>query len=103
MSNFSMRAFVKRGLLNAVGKQPDYWIIQTATGWCEKSVLELSDLEEIQSALDAKDAESNTKTAVNSVESVTDSGENAVNDSEIVTDDSENAVDDDESADGATP
>ena len=64
MPNFSMRAFVKRGLLNAVGKQPDYWIIQTATGWCEKSVLELSDLEEIQNALNAKDAENNIKTVV---------------------------------------
>ena len=62
MSNFSMRAFVKRGLLAAVGKQPDYWIIQTATGWCEKSVLELSDLEEIQNALNAKDAKNNIKT-----------------------------------------
>lgn len=62
MSNFSMREFVKRGLLNSVGKQPDYWIIQKATEWCEKSVLELSDLEEIQNALDAKDAENNIKT-----------------------------------------
>ena len=68
MSNFSMREFVKRGLLTAVGKQPDYWIIQTATGWCEKSVLELSDLEEIQNALDAKDAGTNAESGENVVD-----------------------------------
>ena len=93
MSNFSMRAFVKRGLLAAVGKQPDYWIIQTATGWCEKSVLELSDLEEIQNALDAKDTESN---AVTITVTEPDDGESAVDGGEIVTDNGENA-------DGATP
>lgn len=48
---FSMRNFVKQGLLNAVGKQADYQIIQRATGWLEKGVLEISDLEEIQNAL----------------------------------------------------
>ena len=51
---FSMRDFVKRGLLNAVGKQADYLIIRNAAGWHEKGVLELSDLEEIQNALNAQ-------------------------------------------------
>ena len=51
---FSMKNFVKRGLLNAVGKQADYLIIRNATGWHEKGVLELSDLEEIQNALNAQ-------------------------------------------------
>ena len=50
---FSTRNFVKQGLLNAVGKQADYWIIQNALGWHEKGVLEVSDLEEIQNALNA--------------------------------------------------
>lgn len=51
---FSMREFVKRGLLNAVGKQAEYQIIQRATGWLDKGVLEISDLEEIQNALNAR-------------------------------------------------
>ena len=51
---FSTRNFVKQGLLNAVGKQADYWIIQNALGWHEKGVLQESDLEEIQNAIDTK-------------------------------------------------
>ena len=51
---FSTRNFVKQGLLNAVGKQADYWIIQNALGWHEKGVLDLNDLEEIQNAIDTK-------------------------------------------------
>ena len=50
---FSTRDFVKQGLLNAVGKQADYWIIQNAMGWHEKGVLEVSDLEEIHNAIHA--------------------------------------------------
>ena len=51
---FSMRNFIKQGFLNAIGKQADYLIIQNAAKWHEKGVLELSDLEEIQAALNAR-------------------------------------------------
>ena len=51
---FSMRNFVLRGLLAAVGKQPDYWIILNAAGWADKGVLVEADLEEIQAAIDAQ-------------------------------------------------
>ena len=51
---FSMRNFVKRGLMAAVGKQPDYWIILNAAGWADKGVLVEADLEEIQAAIDAQ-------------------------------------------------
>lgn len=54
--NFSMREFVKRGLLDGVGKRAEYLIIRDAAGWHEKGVLELSDLEEIQEALNATGA-----------------------------------------------
>lgn len=53
---FSMREFIKRGLLNAIGKQPEYQIINVAAGWHEKGVLQQSDLEEIQNAMDARTA-----------------------------------------------
>lgn len=51
---FSMRNFVKRGLLAAVGRQPDFWIILNAAGWAEKGVLIELDLAEIQDAIDAQ-------------------------------------------------
>ena len=52
--SFSMKDFVKRGLLKSVGKRPEYQIIRDASGWCDKGVLELDDLEEIQNALNAQ-------------------------------------------------
>lgn len=51
---FSMRNFVKRGLLAAVGKQPDFWVILNAAGWADKGILVPADLEEIQAAIDAQ-------------------------------------------------
>ena len=56
---FSLNNFVKKGLLDAVGKMADYKVILNAAGWHEKSVLTESDLADIQSAIDEK----NTKLA----------------------------------------
>lgn len=53
---FSMRYFVKRGLLAAVGKQPDFWVILNSAGWADKGVLVEDDLAEIQEAIDAQAA-----------------------------------------------
>ena len=50
---FSLREFVKSGLLKAVGKMADYQVILNAAGWLEKGVLTEDDLAEIQSAMDA--------------------------------------------------
>ena len=49
---FSLREFIKKGLLNAIGKMADYQIILNAAGWFEKGVLLEEDLEEIQEAID---------------------------------------------------
>lgn len=49
---FSLREFIKRGFINAVGKMADYQIILNAAGWLEKGVLEEADLMEIQAAID---------------------------------------------------
>lgn len=53
---FNLREFIKKGLLDAVGKMADYQIILNAAAWNEKGVLDESDLAEIQAALDAKNA-----------------------------------------------
>ena len=44
---FSLRDFIKKGLLDAVGKMADYQVILNATGWYEKNVLLEEDLAEI--------------------------------------------------------
>lgn len=51
---FSLREFIKKGLLDAVGKMADYQIILNAAGWFEKGVLLEEDLSEIQAAIDAQ-------------------------------------------------
>lgn len=51
---FSLKNFVKRGFIDAVGKMADYQIILNAAGWLEKGVLDEMDLLEIQTAIDAQ-------------------------------------------------
>ena len=52
--SFNMRDFVKKGLLDAVGRMADYQVILNAAGWHEKGVLTEEDLAEIQALIDAK-------------------------------------------------
>ena len=51
---FSLREFVKSGLVKAVGKMADYQVILNAVGWHEKGVLEETDLAEIQALIEAQ-------------------------------------------------
>ena len=51
---FSLKDFIKSGLLKAVGRMADYQVILNAAGWLEKGVLEESDLAEIQTVIDAQ-------------------------------------------------
>ena len=53
---FNLGAFIKGGLIAAVGKMADYQIILNAAGWFEKGVLTETDLAEIQTAIDDKNA-----------------------------------------------
>ena len=84
---FSLRAFIKTGLLGAVGIMADYQIILNAAGWLEKNVLLEEDLAEIQAALDAREhaAADNPESASNNdenadnPESANNSGENGDN------------------------
>lgn len=54
---FSFNGFVKKGLLNAVGKMADYQVILNAAGWHEKGVLSEDDLAEINAKIDAQYAQ----------------------------------------------
>lgn len=49
---FSLKDYIKKGLILAVGKKPDYEIILASVGWLEKGVLLESDLAEIQQAIE---------------------------------------------------
>ena len=51
---FSLKDFIKKGLLNAVGKMADYQVILNAVGWHEKGVLDEADLAEISAKIDAQ-------------------------------------------------
>lgn len=51
---FSLREFVKTGLLKAIGIQSDYWVMLTAANWFQKGVLEENDMLEIQTKIDEK-------------------------------------------------
>lgn len=51
---FTLRDFIKKGLLDAVGKMADYAVVLNAAGWHEKGVLTEEDLAEVQAAIDAK-------------------------------------------------
>ncbi len=51
---FSLKEFVKKGLLNAVGKMADYQVILNSVGWMEKGVLDEADLAEINTKIEAQ-------------------------------------------------
>ena len=51
---FSLREFIKKGLLDAIGKMADYQVILNAAGWFDKGVLTEEDLAEIQEAINAQ-------------------------------------------------
>lgn len=49
---FSLRAFIKKGLLDAVGKMSDYQVILNSAGWMDKGVLTEDDLAEINTVIE---------------------------------------------------
>ena len=51
---FTLKNYIKRGLISAVGKMADYQIILNSAGWMEKGVLSEEDLADIQAAIDAQ-------------------------------------------------
>ena len=51
---FNLKDFIKKGLLDAVGRMADYQVILNAAGWLEKGVLTEEDLSEINGAIEAQ-------------------------------------------------
>lgn len=65
---FNLKDFIKKGLLEAVGKMADYQVILNAAGWHEKGVLDESDLSEIHGAIETKNAFSESAEEVTETE-----------------------------------
>ena len=61
---FNLKDFIKKGLLDAVGKMADYQVILNAVGWMEKGVLDEADLAEISAKIEAKNQPSAEETEV---------------------------------------
>lgn len=59
---FSLRNFLKKGFLDAIGKMANYQIILNASGWMEKGVLTEEDLAEIDAAITAYEPEDTVST-----------------------------------------
>lgn len=50
---FDFHAFVKKGLLDAVNKQSNYWVMLNAAAYYEKGILTDEDMTEIQELIDS--------------------------------------------------
>ena len=61
---FSLREFIKKGLIASVGKEPNYKVILNTASWIDKGVPEQSDAEEINSLIE-RASESEVITNVN--------------------------------------
>lgn len=59
--DFSLRKFIKSGLLLAIGHKADYEVILAAGDWLKIGVLNEEDLAEIQVAIDEKNAVTTTE------------------------------------------
>lgn len=49
---FSLKDFIKKGLISAIGNLMDYQIILNAAGWLEKGILTEQDLSDIEIAIE---------------------------------------------------
>ncbi|MBO5089447.1 MAG: hypothetical protein J6C27_00840 [Clostridia bacterium] len=54
---FNLRAYIKKGLLLAIGNKPEYEIRLISGEWLSKGVLIESDLAEIEEAINKKNEE----------------------------------------------
>lgn len=60
---FDFRTFVKKGLLDTVNKQSNYWVMLNAAAYYEKGILTDEDMTEIQELIDSTMTEEEVKDA----------------------------------------
>lgn len=81
---FSLKNYVKKGLINAIGKQPDFWVILNSANWLEKGVLLEEDLIEINQLIDEKNTIIETSNNEEEIEeNSVDTIENTAEESEV--------------------
>ena len=88
---FNLGSFIKSGFIAAVGEMADYQIILNAAGWFEKGVLAETDLAEIQTAIDDKNArlEAERIAAEEDAKAAEESAEEAIEENSVETIESE--------------
>lgn len=57
MAESVLRRVVRKGLLKAIGKQGDDWVLLNAAKWHTEGVITVEDLAEIEAIVDAKNKE----------------------------------------------
>ena len=67
---FNLKNFIKMGLLDAVGKKPIYWIVNSAAGWLDKGVLDEADLAEISAKIEEQYPHENKAAETEVIENV---------------------------------
>lgn len=88
---FNLASFIKNGFIAAVGRMADYQIILNAAGWFEKGVLTESDLSDIQTVIDDKNArlEAERIAAEEAAKAAEESAEEAIEGNSVETIESE--------------
>lgn len=51
---FTLKKFIKKGLIGAIRNLPNYQIVLNAAGWFEKGVLDEMDLAEINAEIESR-------------------------------------------------
>ena len=51
---FSLKDFIMKGIRGMIGQEPDYKVIEIASGWLDKGVLTENDLADIDALLTSK-------------------------------------------------
>lgn len=51
---FTLKKFIKKGLIDAIGNLPSYQIVLNASGWFEKGVLDEMDLADINAEIESR-------------------------------------------------
>ena len=62
---FSLKDFIMKGIRGMIGQEPDYKVIEIASGWLDKGVLTENDLADIDALLTSKNNTSDEESICN--------------------------------------
>lgn len=62
---FSLKDFIMKGIRGMIGQEPDYKVIEIASGWLDKGVLTENDLADIDTLLTSQNNTSDEESICN--------------------------------------